>query len=55
MAGQLIQGADGALHAEPLLPSGSMKTYQMAQPLKTHWRPASCEEVDCPNYLSGWR
>jgi hypothetical protein len=30
------------------------KTFGMAMPRATHWRPATCEEVDCPNYLSGW-
>lgn len=31
------------------------KTYQIVSPLSTHWRPATCAEVDCPNYLKGWR
>lgn len=55
MAGQLIRGADGLMHASPLLAAHDMKTYQVAQPLKTHWRSATCEEVDCPNWLNGWR
>jgi hypothetical protein len=55
VAGELIRGADGLLHAAPLLGAEHMKTYQVAQPLATHWRPATCAEVDCPNYLNGWR
>lgn len=31
------------------------KTYQVLQPRKTHFRPASCAEVDCPNYARGWK
>lgn len=31
------------------------KTYQIVSPLSTHWRPATCAETDCPNYLKGWR
>jgi hypothetical protein len=31
------------------------KTYQIVSPLSTHWRPATCAEVDCMNYLKGWR
>lgn len=31
------------------------KTYQIVSPLSTHWRPATCAEMDCPNYLKGWR
>lgn len=55
MAGELIRGADGFMRAAPLLDAHNMKTYQMAQPLATHWRPATCAEVDCPNWLNGWR
>lgn len=31
------------------------KTYQIVAPLKTHWRPATCAEVDCPQYTKGWQ
>lgn len=31
------------------------KTYQILSPLSTHWRPATCAEVDCPEYVNGWR
>lgn len=31
------------------------KTYQIVSPLSTHWRPATCAEIDCPDYLKGWR
>lgn len=31
------------------------KTYQLAQPLATHWRAATCAEVDCPHHLHGWK
>jgi hypothetical protein len=55
VAGELIRAADGLMHVAPLLGAEHMKTYQMAQPLATHWRPATCEEVDCPNYLNGWK
>lgn len=39
---------------EPLLPPHLRKTYQIKAPISTHWRPATCEEVDCPHYLQGW-
>jgi len=38
-----------------LLPPTAYQTYTIAVPLATHWRPATCEEVDCPHYLQGWR
>lgn len=31
------------------------KTYQIVAPLKTHWRPATCAEVNCPQYERGWQ
>lgn len=31
------------------------KTYQIAAPLKTHWRPATCAEVSCPQHEKGWQ
>jgi hypothetical protein len=31
------------------------RTYQILQPLATHWRAASCADVACDPYLYGWR
>jgi hypothetical protein len=31
------------------------KTYLLRRPLATHWRPATCSEVDCKHYLLGWQ
>ena len=38
----------------PVLPVQAMKTYSVSTPLATHWRLATCEEIDCPNFLNGW-
>lgn len=48
-----------AFHQEPFrLPTalgvGEVKTYQVALPKKTHYRPATCEEVDCQPYRYGF-
>lgn len=40
---------------EPQLPVGAVKTYSALAPLATHWRPATCEEVGCPNWRDGWK
>lgn len=40
---------------EPLMGPESYKTYAVHAPLSTHFRPATCEEVDCPHYIHGWR
>lgn len=39
----------------PALPVTAMQTYQIAAPKSTHWRKATCAEVECPNHLKGWR
>lgn len=40
---------------QPRLPVTAVKTYAIRSPLTTHIRPATCAEVDCPNYRHGWR
>lgn len=45
-------------HINRIAPQGRVqdyKTYQILSPLSTHWRPATCAEVNCPDYLKGWR
>jgi hypothetical protein len=39
----------------PVGPTQAYKTYSIIVPKATHTRPATCEEVDCPNYLNGWK
>ncbi len=39
----------------PALPSKHFKTYEIIAPLSTHFRPATCEEVQCAAYVNGWR
>lgn len=37
------------------LPPTAFKTYAIAAPVSTHYRPASCEEVNCQHYHKGWQ
>ena len=30
------------------------KTYFWSRPLSTHWRPATCEEVQCEDFMNGF-
>lgn len=39
----------------PALPATEMKTYAVHTPLNTHWRKATCAEVNCPHYTLGWK
>jgi hypothetical protein len=40
---------------EPSMGPESYKSYVISQPLATHWRRATCEEISCPDYVHGWR
>lgn len=40
---------------DPNLPPDKMKTYGLSAPQSTHYRRASCREVECANYANGWR
>jgi hypothetical protein len=39
---------------DPQMPTANYKTYTIARPTTTHWRPATCLEVDCQHYKHGW-
>lgn len=39
----------------PNLPASAYRTFQIASPLSTHWRPATCAEAECANYERGWQ
>jgi hypothetical protein len=36
------------------MPAAAYRTFQIAAPLSTHFVPARCDQVDCPEYLNGW-
>lgn len=38
----------------PHLPAAAYKTYAVSAPLATHFRPGTCEEVDCQPHQFGW-
>jgi hypothetical protein len=40
---------------EPQLPAHLMTTYSVRSPISTHFRAATCAEVECPNLEHGWR
>lgn len=39
----------------PKLPPSAMKTYQLLQPKKTHFKRATCEESGCGAFSRGWK
>lgn len=46
--------SNGLFRIDAKLPIGAMRTYAVRAPLETHWRTASCQEVDCEAYQNGW-
>lgn len=44
-----------AMRFDPGLPPGAMLTYNISQPVETHFRDATCAEVDCFHARAGWR
>lgn len=39
----------------PALPPQALQTFEIAEPLPTHWRAATCAEVECQAHAHGWR
>lgn len=50
-----MPGPAGEQRVPPKLPVAQMKTYEMRFPVGTHHRKATCQEIDCPQYLNGWQ
>lgn len=41
--------------AEPRIGAENMQTFAIRQPKSTHFRKATCEEVECQMYAKGWK
>jgi len=44
-----------AFRLDPKMPAHAYTSYTLAAPLASHWRTATCEEVQCERYLNGWQ
>lgn len=51
---QTVIGPDGESRIPCALPTEHMTTYQLAQPLATHYRQQTCQEAECANFHNGW-
>lgn len=38
----------------PVGPTNAYQTYAIRTALSTHYRSATCAEIDCPDYIHGW-
>lgn len=36
------------------MPVGAVQSHMLLAPISTHMRPATCEEVDCPDFVNGF-
>lgn len=43
-----------AFRLDPQLPASAMKSYVIAAPRSSHFRAATCAEVECRHYRNGW-
>lgn len=50
----MIMTGDG-MRVIPAAPVHAYKTYQIIAPLSTHFRMATCAEVECDGWRYGWR
>jgi len=44
----------GVFRPDPLMDPQSYKTYSVKTPPRTHFRPASCEEYQCSEFVNGF-
>ena len=42
------------IRINPQLGPEYFKSYSWTRPLQTHWRPATCEEVRCDDFINGF-
>lgn len=42
------------VRAEPRMATHQYKTFAVRSPISTHYRRATCAEIECPDYLNGW-
>lgn len=38
----------------PAASPGAYQTWTIASPVATHWRPATCDEIECTAWANGW-
>lgn len=50
---QLPNGAFGQ-RVRPKMSPGAYRSFEVRSPLATHYRNATCREVECQHYLGGW-
>lgn len=53
VSGRLPNGGMGTF-VEPRMSVNAYRSFEVHAPLSTHFRDASCAEVECQNHLSGW-
>lgn len=52
---QTVFGPNGEQRLPCLFPVTNMTTYELRQPLETHFKVVDCKEAECPKFHSGWQ
>lgn len=50
-----VFGPNGEQRISPLFPAANMTTYELQQPLETHYRVVGCKEFECEKFHKGWQ
>jgi len=50
---KLPNGMTG-MRVAPKLRPDAYRSFEVHQPVRTHYRDATCKEVECQHYLAGW-
>jgi hypothetical protein len=54
MTGTISFGGSRGTLLQPKMSTDKYKTFNVAQPLDTHFRKATCAEVECDAFVNGW-
>lgn len=52
---QTVSGPNGETRIPPGLPASQMTSFELHQPLETHYRFVSCTEAECAKRANGWQ
>lgn len=53
ISSRLPNGAMG-MRVQPKMAPTAYRSFEVHSPIETHWRDATCKEMECQHYLAGW-
>src|SRR5690242_20707227 len=52
---QTVFGPHGEQRIPGVFPASNMTTYELQQPLATHYKELTCQQAECPKFHNGWQ